>query len=91
MAKMLKVVGAILEGIASASVEIQTGVEKPVTVTGRTVRLRRFLRTDRQATTKRQSASARMPAWMTSGKTEHWKRCSRGPNRVSPLLYFQLL
>lgn len=31
MAKMLKVVGAILEGIASASVEIQTGVEKPVT------------------------------------------------------------
>lgn len=31
MAKMLKVVGAILEGIASASVEIQTGVEKPQT------------------------------------------------------------
>lgn len=31
MARMLKVVGAILEGIVSASVEIQTGVEKPVT------------------------------------------------------------
>lgn len=28
MAKMLKVVGAILEGITSASVEIQSGVEK---------------------------------------------------------------
>ena len=31
MAKMLKIVGAILEGIASASVEIQTGLEKPKT------------------------------------------------------------
>lgn len=31
MAKMLKIVGAILEEIASASVEIQTGVEKPKT------------------------------------------------------------
>ena len=31
MAKMLKVVGTILEGIASASVEIQTGVKKPQT------------------------------------------------------------
>ena len=33
MAKMLKIVSAVLEGIASASVEIQTGAEKPKTET----------------------------------------------------------